>query len=171
MFPFEFYNVEFLSFNGKIYTSYTKPFKFLYSLVNTSQINTTQENQKRIEEIYLDRIPIENRAKVNHEFRKSYDNLLTQLKSSNLVKDNDSEYDLYFEDSEKSFRNSVSAIKDGIDIKNLGQGEKVLLSVENSYCFLKDSVKILLIEEPENHLSYLNTVSYTHLTLPTILLV
>ena len=156
VFPFEFYKVEFLSFNGKIYTSYTKPFKFLYSLVNTSQINTTQENQKRIEEIYLDRIPIENRAKVNHEFRKSYDNLLTQLKSSNLVKDNDSEYDLYFEDSEKSFRNSVSAIKDGIDIKNLGQGEKVLLSVENSYCFLKDSVKILLIEEPENHLSYLN---------------
>ena len=50
VFPFEFYKVEFLSFNGKIYTSYTKPFKFLYSLVNTSQINTTQENQKRIEE-------------------------------------------------------------------------------------------------------------------------
>ena len=66
VFPFEFYKVEFLSFSGKIYTSYTKPFKFLFSLVNTSQIDTTQEIQKRIEEIYLDRISVENRAKVNH---------------------------------------------------------------------------------------------------------
>lgn len=156
VFPFEFYKVEFLSFNGKIYTSYTRPFKFLFSLVNTSQIDTTQEIQKRIEEIYLDRISVENRAKVNHEFRKSSVNLITHLKSENLVKDDDSEYSLHFEDSEKSFRNSISAIKNGIDIKNLGQGEKVLLSVENSYCHLKDSVKILLIEEPENHLSYLN---------------
>ena len=156
VFPFEFYKVEFLSFNGKIYTSYTRPFKFLFSLVNTSQIDTTQEIQKRIEEIYLDRISIENRAKVNHEFRKSSVNLITHLKSENLVKDDDSEYSLHFEDSEKSFRNSISAIKNGIDIKNLGQGEKVLLSVKNSYCHLKDSVKILLIEEPENHLSYLN---------------
>ena len=46
--------------------------------------------------------------------------------------------------------------KDNIDIHNLGQGEKVILSIENVYNRLSEKVKIVLIEEPENHLSYTN---------------
>lgn len=156
VFPFEFYKVEFLSFNGKSYTSYTRPFKFLYSIINTSQIDTNQEIQKRIDEIYLEKISVEDRAKVNHKYRESSMELLSSLKNDSLIKDGGSEYTLHFEDSERSFRNSISAIKNGVDIRNLGQGEKVLLGVENSYSNLNESVKILLIEEPENHLSYVN---------------
>ena len=159
VFPFEFYKVEFLSFNGKSYTSYTRPFKFSYSTINTSQIDTNQEIQKRIDEIYLERISVEDRAKVNHRYRESSLKLLTSLKNDSLIKDGGSEYMLHFEDSERLFRNSISAIKNGVDIKNLGQGEKVLLGVENSYSNLKESVKILLIEEPENHLSYVNMLN------------
>ncbi|WP_248278649.1 AAA family ATPase, partial [Streptococcus pneumoniae] len=72
------------------------------------------------------------------------------------MKENASEFQLHFDESENSFRNSVSAVKNGVDIKNLGQGEKVLLGVENAYSHLKETVKILLIEEPENHLSFQN---------------
>ena len=149
VFPFEFYKVEFLSFNGKSYTSYTRPFKFLYSIINTSQIDTNQEIQKRIDEIYLEKISVEDRAKVNHKYRESSMELLSSLKNDSLIKDGSSEYTLHFEDSERSFRNSISAIKNGVDIRNLGQGEKVLLGVENSYSNLNESVKILLIEEPD----------------------
>ena len=47
-------------------------------------------------------------------------------------------------------------MKNKVDIKQLGQGEKVLMSVDNSYRHMKNAVKILLVEEPENHLSYQN---------------
>ncbi len=40
VFPFEFYRVEFLTFSGKPYSSYNKPYKFLHSIVNTSLIDT-----------------------------------------------------------------------------------------------------------------------------------
>lgn len=156
VFPFEFYKIEFLSFSGKSYTSYTRPFKFSYSIINTSLIDTNQEIQKRIDEVYSNKIAQENRAKVNHEFRKSTQELLNLLKESSLIKDDDSDFLLHFEDSEKSFRAAISAVKNGVDIKNLGQGEKVLLGIENSHSSLRENIKILLIEEPENHLSHLN---------------
>ena len=156
VFPFEFYRVEFLTFSGKPYSSYNKPYKFLHSIVNTSLIDTQQEIQKRINEVYLDNIPAENRAKVNHQYRISSLKFLDTLRKYELLKEKASEFQLHFDESENSFRNSVSAVKNGVDIKNLGQGEKVLLGVENAYSHLKETVKILLIEEPENHLSFQN---------------
>ncbi|HHD9541999.1 TPA: ATP-dependent endonuclease, partial [Streptococcus pneumoniae] len=156
VFPFEFYRVEFLTFSGKTYSSYNKPYKFLHSMINTSLIDTQQEIQKRIHEVYLDNISAENRAKVNHQYRINSFNFLKTLRKDELLKENASEFQLHFDESENSFRNSVSAVKNGVDIKNLGQGEKVLLGVENAYSHLKETVKILLIEEPENHLSFQN---------------
>lgn len=156
VFPFEFYRVEFLTFSGKPYSSYNKPYKFLHSIINTSLIDTQQEIQKRIHEVYLENISAENRAKVNHQYRINSFNFLKTLRKDELLKENASEFQLHFDESENSFRNSVSAVKNGVDIKNLGQGEKVLLGVENAYSHLKETVKILLIEEPENHLSFQN---------------
>lgn len=156
VFPFEFYRVEFLTFSGKTYSSYNKPYKFLHSMINTSLIDTQQEIQKRIHEVYLDNISAENRAKVNHQYRINSFNFLKTLRKDELLKENASEFQLHFDESENSFKNSVSAVKNGVDIKNLGQGEKVLLGVENAYSHLKETVKILLIEEPENHLSFQN---------------
>ncbi|HFZ6221844.1 TPA: ATP-dependent endonuclease [Streptococcus agalactiae] len=156
VFPFEFYRVEFLTFSGKSYSSYNKPYKFIHSIVNTSLIDTQQEIQKRIQEVYLDNISAENRAKVNHQYRINSLNFLHTLRKDELLKENGSEFQLHFDESENSFRDSISAVKNGVDIKNLGQGEKVLLGVENAYSHLKETVKILLIEEPENHLSFQN---------------
>lgn len=155
-FPFEFYRVEFLTFSGKSYSSYNKPYKFIHSIVNTSLIDTQQEIQKRIHEVYLDNISAENRAKVNHQYRINSLNFLHTLRKDELLKENGSEFQLHFDESENSFRDSISAVKNGVDIKNFGQGEKVLLGVENAYSHLKETVKILLIEEPENHLSFQN---------------
>ena len=156
VFPFEFYRVEFLTFSGKSYSSYNKPYKFIHSIVNTSLIDTQQEIQKRIHEVYLDIISAENRAKVNHQYRINSLNFLHTLRKDELLKENGSEFQLHFDESENSFRDSISAVKNGVDIKNFGQGEKVLLGVENAYSHLKETVKILLIEEPENHLSFQN---------------
>lgn len=156
VFPFEYYKVEFITFSGKSYSSYTKPYKFSYTMINTSLIDTNQETQKRIHEIYAENISEENRAKVNHSYRKSSQDFLENLKKEHLLKETDLEFELHFDDTESAFKNAISVMKNKVDIKQLGQGEKVLMSVDNSYRHMKDTVKILLVEEPENHLSYQN---------------
>lgn len=156
VFPFEFYKVEFITFSGRSYSSYTKPYKFSYTMINTSLIDTNQETQKRIHEIYSEKITEENRAKVNHNYRKSSQDFLEELKKDNLLEETVLEFELRFDDTENAFKNAISVMKNKVDIKQLGQGEKVLMSVDNSYRHMKDTVKILLVEEPENHLSYQN---------------
>ena len=71
IFPFEFYKVEFLTFSGKSYNSYSKPFKFSYSFINTSLIDTHFEMQKRINEIYEDNVESNNHNIINHKFREN----------------------------------------------------------------------------------------------------
>ncbi|HFR3214332.1 TPA: ATP-binding protein [Streptococcus suis] len=117
VFPFEFYRVEFLTFSGKSYSPYNKPYKFIHSIVNTSLIDTQQEIQKRIHEVYLDNISAENRAKVNHQYRLNSLNFLHTLRKDELLKENGSEFQLHFDESEHSFRDSISAVKNGVDIK------------------------------------------------------
>ena len=156
IFPFEFYKVEFLTFSGKSYNSYSKPFKFSYSFINTSLIDTNFEMQKRINEIYEDNVESNNHNIINHKFRENSEEFFNELLLNNLLK-NDGVYKLAFDNScEDAFRSKMTVKKDNIDIHNLGQGEKVILSIENAYNRLSEKVKIVLIEEPENHLSYTN---------------
>lgn len=156
IFPFEFYKVEFLTFSGKSYNSYSKPFKFSYSFINTSLIDTHFEMQKRINEIYEDNVESNNHNIINHKFRENSEVFLNELVLNNLLK-NDGIYKLAFDNScEDAFKSKMTLKKDNIDIHNLGQGEKVILSIENVYNRLSEKVKIVLIEEPENHLSYTN---------------
>lgn len=156
IFPFEFYKVEFSTFSGKSYNSYSRPFKFLYSIINTSTIDTKVEIQKRVNEIYEDNIENNNHNIINHKFRENSEVFLNELITNNLLK-NDGVYKLAFDNSsEDAFKSKITVKKDNIDINNLGKGEKVILSIENAYNRLSEKVKIVLIEEPENHLSYAN---------------
>ncbi|ONH63216.1 ATP/GTP phosphatase [Streptococcus parauberis] len=155
IFPFEFYKVEFRTFSDEPYNSYNKPFKFNFSIVDTSLINTKLETRKRIDEIYNDSVLPENRAKINNEFRKKTDEFITKIIDDDLMEEKD--YRIAIDNSsEYSFKEKLTALKSNIDIKNFGQGEKVILSVENSYKRRNDKTKLILVEEPENHLSFSN---------------
>lgn len=56
---------------------------------------------------------------------------------------------------ETSFQENITVEKSGVSIQNLGQGEKIFI---NKFLLTNSSEdsRIILIEEPENHLSYLN---------------
>lgn len=156
VFPFEYYKVEFMTFSGRHYTNYTRPFRFIHTIIDTSLVNSKHEIQKRIEEVYLENIPAEKRSQVNHIYRDYNTKCLNDIKEQSLIIEPQSEYTLSFNGTENSFREAISISKNNIDVKNLGQGEKVLLSIENAHKNIRENVKVILIEEPENHLSYLN---------------
>src|SRR5690606_32936369 len=58
-------------------------------------------------------------------------------------------------ENEDSFQENITVEKSGIIIQNLGQGEKMFINTEFLLSNATDNSEIILIEEPENHLSYL----------------
>lgn len=58
--------------------------------------------------------------------------------------------------SENSFQDNITVEKSGVLIQNLGQGEKIFINTEFLLTNSSEDLNIVLIEEPENHLSYLN---------------
>ncbi|MGM0338850.1 ATP-dependent nuclease [Enterococcus sp. AZ007] len=156
VFPFEYYTVEFKTFSGASFNSYKKYHKFDFSFVDTSLIDTNKELQKHIDDIYDECINPDDRAKINSNFRMTSENFINEMLEDGIIQ-NKSDYKLAINNHTSSgFKEKVTALKNGIDIKNFGQGEKVLLSVANSYKNINEKTRIVLIEEPENHLSHLN---------------
>lgn len=73
------------------------------------------------------------------------------------IESSDDEYKLKIKNTtEKKFSDMLTAHKSEISIEDLGLGERVILGVSSSLASANEDVQVVLVEEPENHLSYLN---------------
>ncbi|MEC1718940.1 ATP-dependent nuclease [Schinkia azotoformans] len=157
IFPFEYYNVEFSTFSDRSYSSFRKYPDFIkYSYLDSSKVNSNYAMKDYINRIYESKTDRSLRYKINNKYRN-----ITQQFSDNLY----TEFALEMTDdlkiklntqNENSFQDNITVEKAGIHIENLGQGEKIFINTEFLLTNSSEDSKIVLIEEPENHLSYLN---------------
>lgn len=159
-FPFEYYKVTFKTFGNKQYTSFNKPFHIKYDLVDTSKISTENSLNRFIKILFNKQTEERSRNVIGHSFREVTDKFSSDLYDIYKLK-KESKYQLKINLSNNSeFSQELTAIKDDVDVRNIGKGEQVILGVKSSSTSLsskEDKDKhILLIEEPENHLSYNN---------------
>lgn len=160
-FPFEYYKVIFKTFGGKPYTSFNKPFHIKYDLVDTSKISTEKSLNRFIKILFNTQTEEKNRNVIGYAFRQLTDKFSSELYTKYKVNDN-SNYQLKINLSNNNdFSKEITATKDNVNVRDIGKGEQVILGVKSSSDSLdsKKNIKdkhILLIEEPENHLSYNN---------------
>lgn len=157
IFPFEYYHVEFNTFSDRAYNSYRKyPDYIKYSYLDSTKVNSNYAMKDYINRIYESKTDRTLRQKINNRYRDT-----TQQFSDNLY----SEFALEITDDlkikldtqgETSFQENITVEKSGISIQNLGQGEKIFINTEFLLTNSSEDSRIILIEEPENHLSYLN---------------
>ncbi|MPQ38053.1 AAA family ATPase [Lactobacillus plantarum] len=159
-FPFEYYKVTFKTFSNKQYTSFNKPFHIKYDLVDTSKISTENSLNRFIKILFNTQTEEKNRNVIGHAFRELTDGFSSDLYNKYNLSNN-SKYQLKINLSNNNdFSKEITAIKDNVDVRNIGKGEQVILGVKSSSASLSSKNNkgkhILLIEEPENHLSYNN---------------
>ncbi len=159
-FPFEYYKVQFKTFAGKEYSSFNRFHHLRYDLIDTSTINTDFALKKYVRKLYHQQATVQVRSKVSHEFREVADSFSNSMYTKYKLDDSKSIYKLRLDvQNDSDFSEDITAVKEGIKISNIGMGEQVLLSVEASGDDSEDDKnksQVLLIEEPENHLSYNN---------------
>ena len=156
IFPFEYYSVEFNTFAGAAYSSYNRKHRIKFELIESSTLSSNFLMQSFIAKLYQNQSDQSKRQKISHDFREISDDFSDKLYDEYGLKDT-SEYKLKVKShSDSDFQNRITAHKDSIDINDLGQGEKILLGVRSSIESSIDDIHIVLIEEPESHLSFLN---------------
>lgn len=151
VFPFDYYKVEFRTFSGNSYDSYSRFLR--YTSINSTKISTKHATQRFIEEYYKNAKDIEDRTKLQHQFREmSY-----KFSKETLMSATDSVYQLKLNSNKgKALEENLTIQKKDIDITNFGKGDSMFLNIELALSRTQENVNIILIEEPENHLSYLN---------------
>ncbi|KMK76287.1 ATP-dependent nuclease [Alkalihalobacillus pseudalcaliphilus] len=157
IFPFEYYKVEFNTFSDRTYSSYKRyPNYIKYSYLDSSKVNSNNAMQDYINRIYESKTDRTLRNRINNKYRDTTQKFSDSLYSEfALESPNDLKIKLNNQ-SGNSFQNNITVEKSGIQIQNLGQGERIFINTEFLLTNSSDDSRVVLIEEPENHLSFLN---------------
>ncbi|WP_042253132.1 ATP-dependent nuclease [Leuconostoc mesenteroides] len=157
-FPFDYYKVEFYSFANKSYSSFRKIHNLGFDVIDTSLLKQSYAIKRFVSQSFHSQAT-NSANEISQEFRKISDDFSKSLYDPDRYKFSDKEkYRLKIKTKSASqFEDILTVHKDNIEIDNMGLGERVLLSIEASLSIQNKTSNIVLIEEPENHLSYLNT--------------
>lgn len=154
-FPYEFYSISFFTFSGEGYTGYRKALKTL--LIDNTQINSEYANNEYIKRVFESTAESVIRARLNNKYREAKG----IFKSQHLVALN-AEMDDYFFDvrsgAKYSLESDLTLAKDDVPLEQRGKGQQCFVKTDFALSRNKDkaAIEVLLIEEPENHLSFSN---------------
>jgi len=154
-FPFEYYVVKFITFNGEAYSGYRRFLKCL--TIDSSQINSEYANMVYTKTVYDSTVDHATRVKLKNEYRQHK----VQFKENNLKDVNDSlgDYDFSVRSGSKyNLETDIALIQDGMPIDERGKGLQCFIKTEFALTRSADkqAIDTLLLEEPENHLSHSN---------------
>jgi len=154
-FPFEFYAVKFSTFAGLPYNAYAKPIKHL--LIDGAQIDAEYAQREYTRALY--------RMHASASERGSYENKYRQYKdkfSEEHLAGVNAKLDLKFQvrsSIKSNLETDLQLAENGIALEARGRGRQAYIKTQ--FALSKgtkpsDALGVLLLEEPENHLSHVN---------------
>lgn len=152
-FPFEFYKVNFNTFQGSPYYYQTRSLKHI--IIDSSQINYSYANKKYIVDNYQSWIEESEDVIHKNEYRRAKE----KFNSEKLRTLNERVSDYSFSiktDSNSNFQNDLTIIEDGVSIENKGKGRQCFIKADFALQQRVKPLELVLLEEPENHLSQTN---------------
>jgi putative ATP-dependent endonuclease of OLD family len=152
-FPFEYYAVHFKTFTDENIFPYRKPLKHL--LIDSSQINNEYATREYTRSMYAAHATVVQRNLHSFEYREAK----SKFKNS-VFKEMNEALDTYKFDVRTSPKASVETdiiITEGnIPIDSKGKGRQCFIKTEFALRNRKHVLDVLLLEEPENHLSHVH---------------
>lgn len=152
-FPFEYYGIHFLTFTDETIFPHRKPIKHL--LIDSSQINNEYATREYTRSMYAAHATVVQRNLHGFEYRKAK----SKFKDDVFKAMNDA-LDTYKFDVRTSPKANVETdiiiTEDDIPIDSKGKGRQCFIKTEFALGNREHSLDVLLLEEPENHLSYVH---------------
>lgn len=155
-FPYEYYSIKFSTFSDQAYSGYSRFVRHL--VIDSSQINNEYATREYTKSIYSAHAGTAQKYKYQNEYRKHKGGFRDLV--LNELNEKLEEYKFSVRNNSKSnLETDLVITEDGIPIDNKGKGKQCLIKTE--FALRKndgiDRIDALLLEEPENHLSHVNT--------------
>ena len=152
-FPFEYYEIKFMTFAGVLYSGYKKPLKHL--VIDSSQINNDYATREYTKSIYGANATVLERNKNENLYRKS-----KAVFKNDTLADLNKKLDAYNfsvrTNPKANLETDLVITEDDIPITSKGKGRQCFIKTEFALRKSEDEYRldVLLLEEPENHLSH-----------------
>jgi putative ATP-dependent endonuclease of OLD family len=152
-FPFEYYGIHFQTFTDEAVLPYKKPLKYL--LIDSSQINNEYATREYTRSMYASHATVVQRNLHGLEYRKAKSKFKNEFfKTMNDALDN---YKFDIRTSPKASVETDVIITEGdIPIDSKGKGRQCFIKTEFALRNREHTLDVLLLEEPENHLSHVH---------------
>jgi predicted ATP-dependent endonuclease of OLD family len=154
-FPFEYYEMKFSKFSGTPYAAYNRPIKHLF--LDSAQISNEYATREYIKDLYNSHVEGSEKNKHQNEYRRHKEQFKTNVLSD--LNDRLEKYSFAVRTTGKAnLESDLTISEDGITIENKGRGQQCFIKTEFALKKpkRKSDIDILLLEEPENHLSHIN---------------
>lgn len=154
-FPFEYYSIKFVTFSGEPYGG---PRRYLrHLLLDGASINNEYATREYVKSVYRATAEDGERHKHKNEYRKH-----KRLFRDDVLKDINAKLDDYqfaiVTNTKSNLEADLTLTEGEISIDNKGKGKQCFIKTEFALQKKKSShpLDVLLLEEPENHLSHTN---------------
>lgn len=157
-FPYDYYSIRFSTFADEGYSGYKKKVKCV--LIDSSSMNTEYANNDFIKRMYNQFTESNIKERALH--RSKYRILKNSFSSDTLKELNeripaDKAYAFGLKvGSSLNLENDLMIYENGVGIDSKGTGKQVFVKTDFALERAGENVDIVLIEEPENHLSHTN---------------
>lgn len=155
-FPFEFYSVQFNTFQGDGYSGYKKYLRHI--LIDTTLVNNEHATREYIGDMYGAYAIGSERNKHQNEYRRAKDNFRDTAFEALNKRVDDYSFSLR-NDSKSNLFTDLTLTQGETNIENKGKGKQCFIKTEFALKKAhggKHVIDVALIEEPENHLSHIN---------------
>lgn len=152
-FPFEYYKYEYKKFSDSAFNNYNRPIH--YVVIDNSNISNDYYMKEYITNLYCSYADLSLKNQYNNDFRK----LKKDFEENNLKELNEKVPEINFglsTHTKYSLENNLTIYEQGINIQNKGSGNQCILKIKSLINKCAENIDIILIEEPENHLSDIN---------------
>ncbi len=155
LFPYEYYSITFSTFSGQQYTQNRRFLRHL--LIDSSLIGSEYATRQYTYSLYETHTNLVQRHQKNHAYRQSKAHFRdTALADLNAIFGNIN-FDIK-NDSKSNLGQDLMITESGIPVSQMGKGRQCFIKTEFALQQKEgaDPLDLILIEEPENHLSHLN---------------
>lgn len=151
-FPFEFYKVDFETFSGETYNGHTRKHGTL--TIDNFNITNPYAASEYVRTLYYSQTTNEQRLQFKHTYHQAKEKFAADiLREFHPSSDEASAFSIK-DNSTDNLETAISLQYNGVPIENKGTGQLCFIKTELALRNVSESVDAILLEEPENHLSY-----------------